>query len=152
MDWLFNIFRKLWRRLESGIAEELLELALKGMSLWFKICKEFRRNIDGFNGRYQFRSANNSVTVGALFTGKGLKVKEGLIKDADVSVIFKDGKSLRTLVNYFLATDPDIMKLMFNNGVELKGNLNYMLKFSYMTNHLLLPLKRLLLRLTGRLP
>jgi hypothetical protein len=151
MSWLLNIFRKWWRRrverqfkecLESEAAEEFLELLLKLMSLAFKIDKDFRQNIKGFNGRYQFRSVDNSVTVAALFTGKGLKVKERLIPDADVTVIFKDGKSL---LNYLLATDRDILRLVLNNEVVLKGNVNYVLKFGYMANHLQLAL-------AGRLP
>lgn len=151
MSWLLNIFRKWWRRrverqfmkcLESEAAEEFLELLLKLMSLVFKIDEDFRRNIKGFRGRYQFRSVDNSVTVAALFTGKGLKVKERLIPDPDATVIFKDGKSL---MNYLLATDRDILRLVLNNEVVLKGNVNYVLKFGYMANHLQLAL-------TGRLP
>lgn len=151
MTWLLNIFRKWWRRrverrflecLESEAAEEFLELLLKLMSLSFKIDGDFRRNITGFTGRYQFRSVDNSVTIAALFTGKDLKVKERLIPDADVSVIFKDGRSL---TNYLLATDRNILRLVLNNEVVLKGNVNYMLKFGYMASHLQLAL-------TGKLP
>ena len=151
MTWLLNMFRR-WRRrgverrfrkcLESEVAEEFLELLLKLMSLAFKIDKDFRRNIQGFTGRYQFRSADNSVTIAAVFTGKDLTVKERLIQDANVSVIFKDGKSL---MNYLIATDRDILRLLLNNEVVLKGNVNYMLKFGYMANHLQLAL-------TGGLP
>jgi len=151
MAWLLNIFRKWWQRrverrllkcLESEVAEEFLKLLLKLMSLAFKIDEDFRRNITGFTGRYQFRSVDNSITVAALFTGKGLKVKEGLIPDADVSLIFKDGKSL---MSYLLATDRDILRLLLNNEAVLKGNVNYIFKFAYMANHLQLAL-------TGRLP
>lgn len=158
MITFFTIFRELWeicveifkclaKRLDSWLAKRILELALKGMSLFFEISKEFRRNIDGFHGRYQFTTTYNSFAVIAEFTGKGLKVREGSIKDADISVIFKYGKTLKTLISYYLTTDPDIMKLMLDNGVELKGNLNYMIRFSYMTNQILLPLNRLLVLL-----
>ena len=151
MTWLLNIFRR-WQRqrvqrqflrcLQSEAAEEFLELILRLMSLAFKIDANFRRNIEGFTGRYQFRSVDNSVTIAVLFTGKDLEVEERLILDADVSVIFKDGRSL---MNYLLATDRDILKLVLNNEVVLKGNMNYMMKFGYMANHLQLAL-------TGRLP
>lgn len=146
MAWLPKILRKWWRRrverrflkcLESETAEEFLELLLKLMSLSFKIDEDFYRNIKGFTGRYQFRSIDNSVTIAALFTGKDLKVKERLIPDADVSVIFKDSKSL---MNYLLATDRDILRLVLNNEVVLKGNINYMLKFGYMADHIQLAL------------
>ncbi len=158
MTWLsdifnkvLNTFRKWWRRrvekrflksLESGAAEEFLKFLLKLMSLAFRLDKGFRRNIHGFKGRYQFRTVDNSVTVAALFTGKGLKVKERLIPDPDVSVIFKDGRSL---INYLLATDRDILRLVLNNEIVLKGNTNYILKFGYMANHIQLAL-------TGKLP
>jgi hypothetical protein len=151
MASFLNIFRR-WRRrrterqflrcLESEAAEEFLELLLKLMSLAFKIDEGFRRNITGFNGRYQFRSVDNSVTIAALFTGKDLRVEEKLIPDAHVSVIFKDARSL---MNYLLATDRDILRLALNNEVMIKGNGNYMLRFGYMANHLQLAL-------TGKLP
>ena len=48
-------------------------------------------------------------------------------------------------MNYLLATDRDVLRLMLNNEVVLKGNVNHMLKFGYMANHLQLAL-------TGRLP
>lgn len=146
MAWLPKILRKWWRRrverrflkcLESETAEEFLKLLLKLMSLSFKIDEDFCRNITGFTGRYQFRSIDDSVTIAALFTGKDLKVKERLIPDADVSVIFKDSKSL---MNYLLATDRDILRLVLNNEVVLKGNINYMLKFGYMADHIQLAL------------
>ena len=146
-----NLFRR-WQRkkveslflkcLESEAAEEFLELLLQLMSLTFKIDKDFQRNIKGFTGRYQFRSIDDSVTIAALFTGKDLKMKESLVPDCDVSVTFKDGRSL---MNYLLATDRDILRLVLNNEVVLKGNLNYMLKFGYMANHTQLAL-------AGKLP
>lgn len=151
MVWLLNIFRR-WRKkrverqflecLQSQAAEKFLMLLLKLMSLSFKIDEDFRRNIKGFTGRYQFRSIDNSVTIAAIFTGKDLRIKERLIPDANVSVIFKNSNSL---MNYLLATDRDILRLILNNEVVLEGNVNYMFKFGYMANHLQLAL-------TGRLP
>ena len=90
MSWLLNMFRRWWRKrvegrflkcLESEVPEEFLELLLKLMSLAFKIDNDFRRNIEGFTGRYQFRSTDNSVTIAAVFTGKDLEVKERLIQE-----------------------------------------------------------------------
>jgi hypothetical protein len=142
---LFNIYRKLRRgkvrrqflkRLENNIAEVILILVLNLMNWWFKTDKEFRRNIDGFTGRYQFRNADESFTVAALFTGKGLKVKKGLIKDEDVSVIFKNDKSLETLMKFLLTRDPDILKLILNNEVKVEGNMNYMFRFLYIAKQL----------------
>lgn len=152
MAWFLTVFRK-WRMrrietqfskcLESETAEKFLKFLLTLMSLAFKIDKDFRRNINGFTGRYQFRSVDNSVTTAALFTGKDLKVKEDLmIPDAHVSVIFKEPRSL---MNYLLATDKDILRLVLHNEVRIEGNGSYILKFAYMANHLQLAL-------TGKLP
>ena len=151
MDCFLNIFRRWWKRrierqylkcLESEIAEEFLELLLKLMRLAFKVDRDFRRDIDGFTGRYQFRSVDDSVTMAALFTGRDLKVKEELIPDPHITVVFKNG---RALMNYLLSTDRDILRLMLNNEVVVKGNVNYMFKFGYLANHLQLAL-------TGKLP
>jgi hypothetical protein len=73
-------------------------------------------------------------------------VKEELITDPDVSVIFKDGKSLMNyLRSYLLGRGGDVLKLVLNNELVLKGNVNYVYKFFYIANHLQLAL-------TGRLP
>ena len=140
--WLEKrVEKKLLKSIQSETSEEFLELLLKLMRLAFKVDKEFRRNIEGFKGKCQFRSIDNSVTMAAVFDGKELKVKEELLPDPNVSVIFKDGQSL---MNYLLS-DRDILKLVLNNEVVLKGNTNYMLKFGFMANHLQLAL-------TGKLP
>lgn len=148
MDWFLNIFRRWWRQrvekqflksLEDETAEGFLGLLLKLMGLALKLDKGFGRNITGFTGRYQFRSADNSVTVAALFDGKGLKVKEELVPDANASVIFKDARALR---EYLLAMDRDILRFLLNNEVVLRGNVNYILKFGYMSNSLQLALTR----------
>ncbi|MDY6912608.1 MAG: hypothetical protein SVM79_09645 [Chloroflexota bacterium] len=157
MNWLMNILnglvnlfwkwlekrveKKLLKSIQSETSEEFLELLLKLMRLAFKVDKEFRRNIEGFKGKCQFRSIDDSVTIAAVFDGGELKVKEELIPNPDVSIIFKDGQSL---MNYLLS-DRDILKLVLNNEVVLKGNMNYMLKFGFMANHLQLAL-------TGKLP
>ncbi len=146
MDWFLNIFRRWWRSrvekqflacLEGEGAEEFLKLLLKLMGLTLKLDQKFQRNVIGFNGRYQFRTADRSVNVAALFNGPDLKVKEEVIPDPDVSVIFKDA---RALMNYLLASDRDILRLLLNNEVVLLGNMNYILKFGYMSNYIQLAL------------
>lgn len=152
MDWLLNIFRR-WRRrvltsrfmkcLHDQATEGFLTLLLKLMRLAFKLDKNFRRNIEGFTGKYQFKTRDNSVLTAVTFTGKDMKVKKDrTIPDPDITVIFKDSQSI---MDYLLAGDSDILKLVLNNEVVLDGNMNYLMKFGYMANHLQLSL-------TGRLP
>lgn len=151
IDWILRKFRT-WQRkrverqltkcLESETTEEFLKLLLRLMSLSFRLDADFRRNIEGFNCRYQFKSKDNSVAVAAIFANQELNIKEKLLSDADLTVIFKDSKSI---MNYLLAQDKDILKLLLNNEVVLRGNANYLFKFMYLANHLQLAL-------TGQLP
>lgn len=148
MTWFLDLYRlwdrkraerRLWKSVEGEVAENFLALLLKVMRLSFKLNKDFRRNITGFTGRFQFKSADNSIAVAAIFTGQELKVKRGSIPAPDVSVIFKDGKSL---MNYLLSRDRDILKMLLNNEVVLRGNANYLFKFGYMANQLQLDIIR----------
>lgn len=151
MNWLIDRFRQ-WQRkqaeqrlrkcLESETAEGFLQIILNLMRLAFKLDKDFRRNITGFEGSCQFRSTDNSVTVAVIFDGKDMVVKKDVVPQANIEVIFKDG---RALLNYLLSTDRDILRMLLNNEVVLKGNVNYIMKFGYMANHLQLAL-------SGRLP
>ena len=112
------------------------------MSLAFKLDKDYRKNIEGFTGKYQFRTRDNSVLTAVTFTGKDMKVKKDrTIPDPDITVVFKDSSAV---MDYLLAGDRDVLDLVLNNKVVLNGNLNYLMKFGYMANHLQLSL-------TGRL-
>ena len=147
MDWLFNIFRR-WRRrsltsrllkcLHEHATEKFLILILKLMSLAFKLDKDYRKNIEGFTGKYQFRTRDNSVLTAVTFTGKDMKVKKDrTIPDPDITVVFKDSTAV---MDYLLAGDRDVLDLVLNNKVVLDGNMNYLMKFGYMANHLQLSL------------
>lgn len=151
MNWFLNVFRRLRRRwvqrqyrkcIESELAEEFLQLLLKLMGLFFKIDRDFRRNIKDFEAVLQFRSIDNSVTVVARFAGDELKVQETLVDNADSTLVFKNG---RALLDYLLSADRDILQMLLENQVVLQGNLNNVLRFGYIANHLQL-------KLTGGLP
>lgn len=128
------------------MAEEFLKLLLNFMSLRFKLKSDFRRNLEGFNGKIQFRSKNaskgSSIVVVAAFENNEMKVNEyaDALPDDEVtiSVAFKNGKAL---INYLMQSESrDILQPVLNNEVTLKGNVNYLLKFGYMANHMQLAL------------
>lgn len=127
--------------LTSEVAEEFLQLLLGLMSVVFLFDHDFRKNIEGFNGRYQFRSKDGCITVAALFGDDRLEVREEEIPDPDITVLFKDGKAL---MGYLLTPKPDILGSMLRQEVSLDGNLNYLYKFAFMA-------KRLQLMATGTL-
>ena len=61
---------------------------------------------------------------------------------ADVTVTFKNADAL---MRFLLAEKKDILQSLLNNEVQIAGNLNYLYKFGFMANHVLLDY-------TGKLP
>jgi hypothetical protein len=125
--------------LKSEFAEEFLEAVLGFMKVLFMVDHDFRRNISGFDGRYLFKSRDGSITVAAIFRDNEMDVREEVIPDPNITVIFKDSKAL---MNYLLAPKPDVLGSMLRQEVTLEGNLNYLYKFAFMA-------KRLQLMVTG---
>ena len=119
--------------LTSEVAEDFLQLLLSLMSLVFIFDHDYRKNINGFTGRYQFKSVDGNITVAALFGDNRLEVREEVIPNPHITVIFKDGKAL---MNYLLTPKPDILNSMLKQEVALDGNLNYLYKFAFMAKRL----------------
>jgi hypothetical protein len=119
--------------LASEGAEEFLEVLLKLMGLVLRLDKDFRRNIQNFNGRYLFRSRDRQITVAAVFKDSRLKVSEEAIGDTHMTVVFRNAKAL---MGFLLSPKPDILGAMLRQDVTIDGNLNYLYKFAYMAKHL----------------
>jgi hypothetical protein len=130
---LDQVMKKFLGCLESEFAEEFLEKLLELMGLVLLLDRDYRRNIVGFNGRYQFLSSNREITVAALFEDDALTVSEEIIADPHITVTFKDGKAL---MNYLLSPKPDVLGSMLRQEVHLEGNLNYLYRFAYMAKRL----------------
>ena len=133
---------KFLNALEDEAAETLLEKLLLFMKLKFMFDPSYRRNIENFKGRYQFKSRDNKITVLVELDNGKMDIKETLSEDVDVTVIFKDGRSL---MNFLLSQNRDVLRGLLNNEINVNGNLNYIYKFAFMANHLQL-------ELTGNLP
>ncbi len=119
--------------LQSELAEEFLELLLKLMSLMFCLDREFRRNILNFEAGYQFKSRDNMITVAVIFHQGRMQVREEVIDQTKVTVIFKDQ---RALMNFLLSPRQDVLQAVLNQEVTYDGNLNYLSKFAYLAKHL----------------
>ena len=143
-DFLENLFsgnmeikgitEKWLQSMEDEGAEGFLDLLLKLMSFVFLIdLKGFRRNIEGFKGRYLFRSADDSILVSAVFDKNQMKVSKKAIKNTDIVITFRNG---RALMDYLLSPKPDILGSMLRQDVTLSGNLNYLYKFAFMAKRL----------------
>ncbi len=133
-DWLLeHALKKFVDCISSEVAEEFLKTLLGLMSVMFVLDHAYRKNIEGFNGRYQFRSKDGSIKVAAIFGAGRLDVREKEIHGPNIIVQFKDSKSL---MNYLLTPKPDILGSMLRQEVTLDGNLNYLYKFAFMARRL----------------
>lgn len=126
----------------SQAAEGFLLLLLKLMDLVFMLnIWNFRENIEGFRGRYVFRSKDDSIVASASFKNGNMKVYDKIIDKPDITITFRDDKAL---MNYLLSPKPDILGSILRQDVTINGNLNYLYKFAYMA-------KRLQLLATGQI-
>ncbi len=130
---LRRLLRKLGREIQSGLLDAFLETLLKAMRLMFCLDKEYRRNIEGFNGRYAFQSKGGAIAASAVFAKGKMKVYKHAIEDTHVTVTFKNGDAL---MRFLFNKNPDIISAVLNNEVTYDGNLIYLGKFAYMARHL----------------
>jgi len=129
--------KKLWEKFQnsfsSEVAEEFLQTLLTLMQIVFVVNHEYRRNIKNFEGRYQFCSKDGEVMIAAVFHNNRMDVMEKKIDRPDITITFRDGK---TLLNFIISPRQDILGSMLRHDVVTEGNLNYLYKFGYMAKQL----------------
>jgi len=136
-----DVVTKWFESMGSEVAKGFLRLLLKLMAFVFMLnIKDFRRNIENFNGRYVFRSKDNSIVASAAFENGTMKVYDRIIEKPNMTITFRNDRSL---MNYLLSPKPDILNAVLKQDVMVSGNLNYLYKFAYMA-------KRLQLMATGK--
>jgi hypothetical protein len=125
--------KKLREQIETEFADDFLELLLVIMSIWLRLDKKFKKNIEGFSAVYVFKDKSGKLAASALFFNGRMKVKCKEVPGAIVTVVFDRGKSLCDLL---LAKDPNIFDFLLENRLAYNGNLNYLLKFAYLAKNL----------------
>jgi len=125
--------KNLKEELFGNVTDKFLELLLMGMDFLFSIDSNYRKNIEGFRGRYLFRTADGAVASSAIFEDGNMKVKDDGIDDWDARVTFKNHRSLR---DFLFSRNQDILDSMLRNEVEVDGNFNYIYKFGFMARDL----------------
>jgi hypothetical protein len=80
------------------------------------------------------------VYVSASFAKNRLKVGKVPIEKPDVTVTFRDQK---TLLRFLFSPKIDILKPLLNQEVTIDGNLNYIYKLGYMGTYIQRRLKEL---------
>ena len=136
-DAFFTRFRAwgLKKQVLGTATDKMIELLLKGMDLFFYVTwdDDFRRHLKNFNGRYYFKTEDETVKVSATFSKGDMRVHEDAIDDWDVMVTFKNGEALR---NFIFSEKQDIFNSISENAVEVDGNLNHIFKFGFMVQDL----------------
>lgn len=127
--------RRLKEELCGEVTDKFLELLLYGMDLAFCLSEGYRKNIEGFKGRYLFRTADGDVAVAATFKDGDMEVNEEPTDDYDwnVRITFKDAAALR---DFIFSKDQDILNSLLKNEVEIDGNVSYIYKFGFMARDL----------------
>jgi hypothetical protein len=143
-----NAVKKFLGSVEAETAETILEGLLLFMKTRFMIDpiiigSNFRENIDGFEAKYQFCSKSGDINVLLEFHDGKMDWEESPSQDVNASLEFKDGHALvNYLFNYLVLQDRDFLKSMTKNEIKVSGNLNYLYKFLFMANHILLEATR----------
>ncbi|NIM12189.1 MAG: hypothetical protein GTO45_08760 [Candidatus Aminicenantes bacterium] len=142
MNFILKPFRKLFQKrglkkmincIKTELLDDFLEMLLRIIRLTLCLDRGYRRNIKDFNARYAFRSEDGRIAASAIFKNNKMKMKKDAIEDTNVTVVFKDGK---TLWEFLMADDPDVFSFVLENKLRYEGNLNYLLKFGYMSKRL----------------
>lgn len=120
------------------VTDNFITLLLRGMDLFFCLTQDddFQRNLENFEGRYFFKTADADETIkaSATFSNSDMYVHEDAIADWDVMVTFKNGKALR---DFLFSEKQDIFDSISRSEVEVDGNLNYIYKFAFMAKDIL---------------
>ena len=148
-----SIVSKLWDSIKDEAGEAAFEALLGYMQGRLKDPK-FSRYVGDFTGRYQFRSRDGCMALLVRFENGNLEKSEEINRDVDVTVEFKDGGALmkfllrpaRAILEDLVDDKPgvdrphtlDILQSLLNNEVRVTGNLNYLYRFGFIANHLLL--------------
>ncbi len=125
--------KKFVKILQEETLDVFLVTLLRLMDLYFTLNKKYRRNIENFEARYSFKSKDNKIDAGVIFSDSKMKAENHSIDNTNVTVVFKDGKALK---NFLFSESPDIIGTILNSDVQYTGNLNYLSKFAYMAKHL----------------
>jgi len=115
--------------------ERGLFLILELLSWSFFFDKKFRRNIVNLTADYVFTDKTQDFYVRVSFKNEKMYVTREKIDNPTFALIFKDTSSFFKLIT---SKEPDILNAMLNQEIEFTGNINYINKFAYMGQHLLL--------------
>lgn len=133
--------RKFRNQLLGNMTNDFVRLMLTGMDWFFLLTPDarFKAYLVDFDGRYLFRTTDETVSTSATFSNGNMRVYSKAINDWDVRVTFKDSKSFR---EFILSEKQDIFDWLSRNEVNVDGNLNHVFKFAFMARAVVGELER----------
>lgn len=134
-DSLVRSFCKPLQDQFSGpLTDQFLELLLRGMEMAFALSKSYRKNIEGFQATYVFKTRDGTVGVSALFENGRMSVDPKARPSCDTLVTYKDANALFC---YLLAKEPDTLDAILAASVEVEGNLNNVYRYGFLARDLM---------------
>ena len=139
-----NEVKKFLDTLVAETAEDILEGLFLLMKTRFLIDpiiigSDYLHNLDNFDARYLFRSKSGDIGKLVEFRDGQMQWENSLSQDVKATLEFNDGQALvNYLFNYVVLKDRNFLQSMLNNEIRASGNLNYLYKFLFMANHMLL--------------
>lgn len=142
--------------IEGWLLEKEATVVLGGLLNWMSahpFVPDFPQLTGDFNGVLRFQTKDGSVDEWVRFSHGAISLAHDAGQKADVTVAFTDGRALvnflfsplRSYLNAFATGgDPgapptfDILASMLKNEVIVDGNLNYLYRFGFLANHMLL--------------
>jgi len=118
---------------EVKVTNDFLDLLMMAMDMAFSVMKDYRKNIENFEGCYHFETRKGDVQSGAIFKDGRMRVDPRGILFPDAKVTFEDFESLW---KYIFSKDQEILDLMLENKIETEGNINLLFKFCFMVKDL----------------
>ena len=125
--------RKLRKMLQEEEIPKLCPALLRVMDLFFCLSRDYHRNIENFEGQYLFDTRDGEFSAGVIFSDGYLRIPEGDMLNPDVRITFANP---RGLLQFILCRQEDILDLLLENRMDIKGNVNLGLKFWYMVKEL----------------
>jgi hypothetical protein len=118
------------------LANDYPELLLHGMEWAFYLSKDYRKNIENFEGKYIFKTLNGKKPFEASVTFKNgrMQFHPKAIQEYDVKVTFENAAGLKA---FLFSEDDDILNSILENKVWIDRNWNYLYKFGFMARDLI---------------
>jgi hypothetical protein len=131
-----EFFENLRNELNVRLTDGFLEALLRGMQVAFTLNPEYRRNIEGFDAVFVFRS-KDGVGATAVFHDGTLNVESEPRPVFDTRISFRNAEGLR---NSLLAGDANLLDTMLTDPIDAEGNLSNLYRFGYLAKELTLQL------------